>query len=186
MTDIIKLATEANNLFFSGEYKKALSIYYKILSEDIDNSTNYYNIGITYEMLNEYELAVSYYKKSIRINNYIRSVDNLARIYIDVIKDFNIAKEYLDFAIKSVPNDAEAYNLYSRICVADKDYDMAEKYLKKSIFYDDKFFKNYYDIASVYYELKNKEKADENIKKCIELNNSYAPAKELAEQIKTM
>jgi len=186
MTNVMELATEANNYFFKGEYKKALSIYYRLLSDDLDNTVNYYNIGITYEMLNEYELAVSYYKKSIRINNYIRSIDNLARIYIDVIKDFNIAKEYLDFAIKSAPNDAEAYNLYSRICIADNDYEMAEIYLKKSIFYDEKFFKNYYDIAYVYYELNNKEKAEENVKKCIDLKNDYTPAKELAEKIKSM
>lgn len=183
MIDYIKLAEEANKYFFNTEYYKALSLYYQILAADLTNSINYYNIGITYEMLNEYELSVSYYKKSIRINNYIRSIDNLARIYIDIIKDNNIAKEYLDFAIKTAPDDAEAYNLYSRICILDKDYKLAESYLKKSIFLDENYFKNYYDLANLYYLTGDKTNAKIMINKCISLQKDFAPAQELLKSI---
>jgi tetratricopeptide (TPR) repeat protein len=186
MIDSIESAKQARDYFLNGNLTNALSLYYQILSTDLGNSINYYNVAITYEALEEYELAVSYYKKSIRIDNYIRSVNNLAEIYIEVIKDYDIAKEYLDFAIKSKPNDAEAYNLYARICFINKDYEMAEKYLNKSIFLDKNYFKNYYDLALVYYTINNKEKALKNIKHSIKLNDKFTPAKELCEQIKKM
>lgn len=186
MADIEKLLSDAYKLFYEGKFSEALKLYYVILSENLNNSVSYYSVALTYEMLNEFELAVSYYKKSIRIDGNIRSVNNLARIYIDVIKDNNIAKEYLDFAIKNSPNDAEAYNLYANICVIEKDYKLAESYLKKSIFYDDKFFKNYFDIANVYYHLNDKKNAASMIAKCLELKSDFNPALELSKKIDVM
>ena len=186
MSNMEEIVKEANDYFYNAEYQKALSLYYQVLSADLENSYSYYNIGLTYEMLNEYELAVSYYKKSVRINNNIRSINNLARIYIDVIKDFNIAKEYLNFAIKTAPNDAEAYNLYGNLSFIENDFKLAENYLKKSIFLDEKFFKNYFDIANIYYRNNDKENAKNMINKCIALKQDFIPAKELAEKIDAM
>lgn len=186
MSDIDEMVKEANHYFYNSDYKKALSLYYQVLSTDLENSYSYYNIGLMYEMLNEYELAVSYYKKSVRINNNIRSINNLARIYIDVIKDYKIAKEYLDFAIKTVPNDAEAYNLYGNLSFIEKDFKLAENYIKKSIFLDGNFFKNYFDIANMYYHQNDKENAKDMINKCISLKQDFLPAKQLAEKIDAM
>ena len=186
MSSIEEIVKQANDYFYNAEYKKALSLYYQILSEDLENSGSYYNIGLAYEMLNEFELAVSYYKKSVRINNNIRSINNLARIYIDVIKNHDIAKEYLDFAIKTAPNDAEAYNLYGNLSCIENDLKLAENYFKKSIFLDENFFKNYYDIANVYYLQKDKENAHNMINKCISLKPDFLPPKELAEKINSL
>ena len=56
------LATQAYKLFYAGKYMNALSIYYQVLALDLNNSVNYYNVALTYEMLGEFELSVSYYK----------------------------------------------------------------------------------------------------------------------------
>jgi len=171
MSNSNDLAQQAYNLFYEGKYTDALSIYYKLLSLDLNNSLNYYNIALAYEMINEYELAVSYYKKSIRIDNTnIRSMNNLARIYIDEIKDYNIAEIYLNQAIQIEPKDAEAYNLFGNISMLKNDFDLGLKYFKKSIFLDKDYFKNYYDIAVCYFALKEFEEAKINVKKSLELN----------------
>ena len=185
MQEIIEIATKANELFAQGNYTEALKLYYLVLSKDLNNSTNYCNIGITYEIFSEYELAIAFYKKAIDLNTKnIRAMNNLARVYIDVAKDYDTAIKYLDYIIKINPNDAEAYNTYGNLHFIKNEYKMAETYLKKSIFLDDKFFKNYYDIANVYIKTGDMQNAEANLQKCIELNPNFETAKELMQKIK--
>ena len=142
--NINEMAKKAFELYYAGNLDAALAFYYKILSEDLNNSVNYYNVGLVYDSLREYELAVSFYKKSINIDsNNIRSINNLARIYIDEVKDYDIAQVYLNHAIEVAPNDAEAYNLFGNLWRINGDYKLAIRYLQKSIVYDKNYFKNY-------------------------------------------
>ena len=174
----------ALNAYYSGNMAEALKLFYQILSEDLNNSVNYYNVGLIYDSLKEFELAVSFYKKSIRLDgSNIRSMNNLARIYIEEIKDYNIAEVYLNQAIKIAPNDAEAYNLFGNLSMLKNDFDLGLKYFKKSILLDKDYFKNYYDIAVCYFALNNYEEAKTNAKKSLELNPNFDMAKKLLQQI---
>lgn len=178
------ISEDATNAYYSGNFENALSLYYRILAQDLNNSGNYYNIGLVYENLDELELAVSYYKKSIRLDGAnVRSINNLARIYIEEIKDFETAKIYLDRAIEIAPTDAEAYNLYGNLSMLENDFDIAVAYFKKSIVLDEEYFKNYYDIALAYYAQDKIEEAKNNIKKSIELNQNFPKAQELLNEI---
>ena len=184
MQDIKELSIQARDLFAEQKFNEALSLYHIILSKSLNDSMSHYNIAMTYTMLGEYELAVAYYKKSIRLDGKnIRSVNNLAAIYINYVKDLDIAKQYLDYAIKIAPNDAEAYNHYGRISFVNKDFDLAEKYYKKSIFLDSDYYRNYYDISKVYIELNKNQEAAEALKKSIELNPEFKEAAELLSRI---
>ena len=185
MINYANMSECALNAFYTGNLKEALKLYYKILADDLNNSANYYNVALTYEAMNELELAVSYYKKSIRTNNKnVRSIDNLARIYIENIKDFEMAKIYLDKAIEVAPSDAEAYNLYGNISMLENNIDMAIAYFKKSIVLDENYFKNYYDIAVAYFAKGDKESAKTNVEKSIELDSTFSKSHELLEQLK--
>ena len=182
--DIKKALTDAYNLYYSGQYKESLKLYYKILSENLDNSVSYYSIGLVYDVLGEYEMSAAYYKKSIALDSgNVRSLNNLARIYIDVIKDFDIAKTYLEQAIKYAPQDAEAYNLYGNLWILNNDYKLAINYFKKSILLDEKYFKNYYDIGLAYWGLKDKDNAIKNVKKSLELNPQFTQANNLLQEL---
>ncbi len=184
MTEVSELYKQAGQLYLSGDFYGALRIYYKIISDDLGNSVNYYNIGLTYESVNEMELAVSYYKKSIRINpKNIRSINNLARIYIDVIKDYEIAETYLNRAVEVAPNDAEAYNHLGNLSMLKEDFELALNYFKKSIFLDENYFKNYYDLAVAQCALNNIQEAKTNLEKSIELNPNFPKAHELLHEI---
>ena len=186
MKDITKLSIDASNLFMQGRYYDALSIYLDILSQNFNESGTHGNLGMTYEMIGEYELAVAHYKKSIRLNeNNVRSVNNLARVYINVIKDFVIASQYLDHAIKISPNDAEAYNLYGNLCYLKQDYDMSARYFAKSILLDSEFFKNYYDLALTQKSQNKIDDALNSVKKCLELRPDFADAIELKKVLET-
>ena len=110
-------------------------------------------------------------------------MNNLARIYIEELKDYKIAEIYLNQAIEISPNDAEAYNLFGNLSMIKNDFDLALKYLKKSISLDINYFKNYYDTAVCYFALKQFENAKINVKKSLELNPNFSLAKELLQQI---
>ena len=184
MEKIIELTDKANEYFSNGEYKEALKYYYSALTEDVENSICHCNIGITYEMLRETELAVAFYKKAIRLDDKnVRAINNLARIYIDEVKDFDIATKYLDYAIETAPNDAEAYNLYGNLSLIKKDYEIAKSYFKKSIFLDEYYFKNYFDLAKALIELNNIDEAKEMLDKSLELRADFIPAIELRKSL---
>ena len=184
MTNSAELYKTAGQLYLSGDFYGALRIYYKIIADDLGNSVNYYNIGLTYESVNEMELAVSYYKKSININpNNVRSINNLARIYLDVIKDYEMAEIYLNQAVKIAPNDAEAYNHLGNLSMLKEDYELASRYIKKSILLDEKYFKNYYDLAVAQCALNDIQNAKTNLEKSIELNPNFPKAHELLHEI---
>ncbi len=184
MSGTSNYSENAYKYFYEGKYREALSLYYKILSSDLDNSINYYNVALVYDVLEEYELAVSYYKKSIRLDgSNIRSMNNLARIYIDEIKDYDMAEIYLNQSIQIAPTDAEAYNLFGNISILRKDFDLALRYLKKSTILDKNYFKNYYDIAICYYALDKFEEAKSNAEKSLELNPNFNKSKELLHKI---
>jgi tetratricopeptide (TPR) repeat protein len=184
MQEIIQIATDANKLFAQGKYKEALSLYFVVLSKDLNNSVNYCNIGIVYEIFSEFELAIAFYKKAIDLNDKnIRAINNLARVFIDIVKDYDTASKYLDYTIKISPNDAEAYNTYGNLYFIKEDYKKSKMYFNKSIFLDENFFKNYYDIAKVYIKTEEKTKAKEKLEKCLELNPNFSPAKDLLQSI---
>ncbi len=174
----------AYEYYTKGDYAGALSAYYQILAEDLSNSSSYYNIGYIYDMLLEYELAVSYYKKALKMNpNDIRSANNIAKIFVEVENNEEAARQYLDWAIQVAPTDAEAYNEYGNIYFNKKDYKTSKIYLQKAINYDNAYYKNYYDIAKAYIGLDDFESAKESLKKCIQLNPDYDLAKELLSKL---
>ena len=106
-----ELFETALKYYNNGKYQEALKLYYQILLEDFENYSSYYNIGLIYDITGEIELAIAFYNKAVKLNkNDIRSMNNLARIYLD-LNEIQ-ALELLDRIIQIEPLDAEAYNTY--------------------------------------------------------------------------
>ncbi len=182
--EINKLYIEAGELFAKGEFVEALKIYYRLLSNDINNSANYYNAGCACGALGDIELAVAFYKRAIRLDETnIRAINNLASIYVYNIKDFGIAIQYLDYVIKIAPNDAEAFNIYGNIYLSKKDYKKAQMYFRKAIQFDENYFKNHYDMACALIGLEKNIAAKEALEKCLKIYPNYEPALELLKTI---
>ena len=178
------LSLKASEFFAKGLYIEALKIYYTILATDLNNSAYHYNVGVACSVLGDIELAVAFYKRAIRLDeNNIRAINNLAGIYVYNLQNFDAAVEYLDYAIKIAPNDAEAYNIYGNIYLSKKDYKKAEMYLKKAILFDDKYFKNHFDMARVCIGLERETEAKKMLEKCLELYPDYEPAVKLKDTL---
>ena len=182
--EIKELTKKATKYYYENKPKQALSLFLQALSLDTNNSSSYYNLGLTYDSLKEFELAIANYKKAIALNPLdIRSVNNIAWIYFENFKDENIATQYLDYAIQIMPNDAEAYNVYGNIYFKKEDYKNAILYFKKAIKFDKNYPKNYYDISKAYIGLEDFKNAKKSIEICIKLKPDYPLAKDLLSEI---
>ena len=175
--NINELYKEASKLFEKGDYAEALKYYYRMLSYDLNNSISNYNVGVTCGVLGDIELAVAFYKRAIRLDEKnIRAINNLAAIYIYNIKDFDMAVQYLDYAIKLAPNDPEAYNAYGNIYLFKEDYKKAQMYIRKAVLLDEKYYKNHYDMARACFGLKQNAEAKKEAERCLELCPGFEPA----------
>lgn len=71
--------SEANTLYNSKEYKKALNFYKKALDEDESNSAScYYNSSVCYIKLKKYTEAIEDLKKALTLKEESKYFFNLA------------------------------------------------------------------------------------------------------------
>ena len=167
------------DFFYKQEYAQALSCFFVELSQNLGESINYYNIAITYEAMNEKDLAKAFYEKAVKINPHdVRSLNNLA--IMEKISG-NISKyiEYLNKAIDSNPNDAEAYSQFGEYYKTKKDYKTAENYYKKAAKLDSSFLYNHYNLGLLYLEINEKNKAKICFEECLKIQNNFKPALDL-------
>ncbi|MBR1616735.1 tetratricopeptide repeat protein [bacterium] len=166
--------------FNEGKYIDALSCYLRVFSSNLDNPKASYNVALCYDVMQEHELALSYYKYTLKLDSQnIRSLNNIAKIYLEITKDTNSAIYFLNQAIRINPKDAEAYNTFGKIYFELGDYQLSKLYLKKAIRLDKNYFQNYYDIAKVYIGLDDYKNAKKALIKCLELKPDFSFAKEL-------
>ena len=165
--------------FYRKDYKKALSCFFAALSQNLEDSNNYYNIAITYEALGETELARVFYEQSLQLNpSNTRTLNNLA-VMSKNTGDIQKYIQYLDKALETNPDDAEAYSQFGEYYRGKKDYITAENYYQKAAKLDPNFFYNYYNLAVLYLETNEKQKAKECLEKCLNIKKDFTPALDL-------
>lgn len=59
---------QANEAYNSGSYDKAVELYEKILTANMESVPVYYNLGNAYYKLREYPMAIYYYEKALKLD----------------------------------------------------------------------------------------------------------------------
>lgn len=72
---------EANNLYNSKEYEKAIDYYEKAISNKENEACSYYNSGVCFIKLKEYDKAISMLKLAIKIQPDSKYFFNLGYCY---------------------------------------------------------------------------------------------------------
>ncbi|WP_194190614.1 tetratricopeptide repeat protein [Clostridium chrysemydis] len=72
---------EANNLYNSKEYEKAIDYYEKAISNKENEACSYYNSGVCFIKLKEYDKAISMLKLAIKIQSDSKYFFNLGYCY---------------------------------------------------------------------------------------------------------
>ena len=153
--------------------------YFIRLENDLEytNNSKYYKLfAKTCLKLKNTKKAIKLYKYALKLNNLdFESCINIGEAYL---KHDNIegANKYLNFCKNLEANNEEKNKLYfilGRLMYKQKSYKQAISYFEKSIKLDNQSYKAYYNIALIYIELNELDKAKENLLKCIGINSSY-------------
>ncbi|CAF1273341.1 unnamed protein product [Rotaria sp. Silwood1] len=149
----------ATFLYKMGKYHEALEIFYRIVQitndDDNDNekfmtrlSSNYNNIGLMHDSMENYSLALSFYEKALEIQKHSLPSEHpsLATVYDNIgmvyrsLGDYTTALSYcekaLEIRLKSSPLDhislISAYSNIGMIYESKGDYSNALSFYKKA------------------------------------------------------
>ena len=114
----------------NSEYKEAAIIYQRLLKTNPGKYDIYYNLGMTYIMLNDFLQAKENYEKAARINSY-HEISNLSIGQINMIlRDYDEAKKYFFEEKDSEDEKISAYSYYylAKIALIEGEYEKAILY----------------------------------------------------------
>ena len=115
------------------KYKEALNIYNAGLRHSPNNYDLYYNMGIVYTMLNDFENAKICYQKAATINSLCyHAYYNLGQINL-VEMNLDEAEEYFIKALEDKEQEPDAYYRLGKIYMLRGDYENAVKYVNLAI-----------------------------------------------------
>jgi len=171
---------EANNNFYKGynayiakNYQDAI-FYYTAYMKLIDNSSScYYNLGLCYKKLEEYEHAIKYFNKAIELDPELidaliarGNTFNDSQLYQSAIEDFNRAL-LIDDSYESIyKGRGESYLYQSKYKEALQDFN-------KALAINEEYIQVYYDKGLVYYEMSDYNGAITEFTKAINLFPTY-------------
>lgn len=104
---------EANNLYNSKEYMKAIELYRKSIDTDENKACSYYNAGVCFIKLKDFNAAIDMIKSALSLQKESKYFFNLAYCYA-MKEDTNKALIYFNraWALDSSDKDCEkAINL---------------------------------------------------------------------------
>lgn len=128
-----------------------------------ETSIEFFKKGQKEHILENYDAAVYYYKKSIEENpHYLDPLFNLARVYYS-IENYDYAFKYINRALKLSPKNSDIVLLQSNIEIQLRMYNIAEKRLKEILNDDPLNIEAYNSLAYLYLKNNNKILAKKNL-----------------------
>ena len=114
-------------------YKEAVNVYQDALRFDQVNYDLYYNLGIAYTMLNDFQNAKTCYEKAAEINSLLHNAKySLAEIAL-IYKDLEEAERRFLETIEDEELSADAYYELAKIYLIKGDKETAIKYINTAI-----------------------------------------------------
>ncbi|UCC38697.1 MAG: tetratricopeptide repeat protein [Candidatus Aminicenantes bacterium] len=178
---------KANKLFQEGKYEEALKEYQEAVNENPEDATGYYNIGVTYIILEKPDEAIEAFKGTIEIQpgNY-EALKNLGQLYGEK-KNYEESSKYYSLALKISSDDPEVfYNL--GVCLMNLGNPTgAMDAFQKSIERQEDYADSYYQLGLLYLNQNKMEEAQAVLEKFLQIapDDSKAPnVKKIIELIK--
>jgi tetratricopeptide (TPR) repeat protein len=153
-----------------GEYENALADYNKAIEIDPNDAHSYWQRGDIYRCMGEYDKAITDYNQTIEIDrkNYL-AYNNRGFVYM-IQKRY---EEALDDFKKAMSRKSSNFpypsNNTGYVYLQQGKYDLAIEYFNKCLSIDDKLFAANLNLALVYYENGDQEKAGFNLERAKEL-----------------
>ena len=158
------------------KYFESISLL-KIVLENYENKKDIlYQIGIEYLFLENFKIANSYFKKSLKYDFMDHSaIYNILYCY-EMIKDIDAVIIFLKDYLSKNPYSEIGWHNLGKNYVKVKKYEKAIAAFDYSIFSDDNFTSAYIDKGKLLEKMKRYDQAIENYKEVISINpnSSYA------------
>ena len=149
----------ALNSYESGKFRNAIQEYEKILKYDPQDEVALNRIGLSYQGLDDFEMAEYFYKRALKIEpNYVHPLQNLGNIAFDN-GDYIKAHSYFNKALSIEPENVSV--LYNRglVYVEQHNFDAAEKVFAKVLTIDENNFQSLNGLSNVIDKTGNPERA---------------------------
>lgn len=112
------------NLVLDGKYDDGLDMLLPLTQKDDEWWNLYFFIGLAYRRLENYEMAIDYYKKVLLLKPSQADANNELGLCYTYIGDFEKAEKYLKKAVRLSENDPE---ILSNLAVVYMNMEMYEK-----------------------------------------------------------
>jgi len=171
--------SRAFTYYHNGEYENALADFNKVIEIDPKDAFSYWRRGDIYGCTGEYDKALTEYNRVIKMDfPYYVVYNSRGLIYLiqgqyeKALKDFNKA-------ISKQPSFyQEAYNNAGYVYLQQGETDLAIKYFNKSIGERDRFVAPNLNLALLYYENGDQEKAILYLEQARELDPSLQDSRD--------
>jgi tetratricopeptide (TPR) repeat protein len=158
----------ALNAFKAEDYQKALDIFLKLSTVDLNNPNLLNNIGLCYSKLYKDDLAVEYFLKTLSFNpKAVQTYINIADVYYrnkNIVEAINI----LENGVTLMPQEIALKHYLSRFYVEDCRYDLAMDQLFEILDIEPDNVDAYWDLGNIQFELGDYDSAIDNYENVLE------------------
>lgn len=149
----------ANAYFYNKEYPKAIETYELLINKDHNRADAYNLMGVSYLRLKDYIKAREQFRQSVlKDDKFAASYYNLGEVHY-ALEDLRLAQVNLERALELLPNDKDILLLLGKIYKQTKQRDKALAVYEKLLQFDAKSATLNYEIALLYSDAKDYEKA---------------------------
>lgn len=135
---------------------------------------DWFDKGYDSYLQEEYDLAVKYYTKAIKLDPDIAVIYNNRGLVYFAMKEYDKAIKDFNKGIKVNPNLAMIYNNASLVYYDLKNYDDTVKYFTKALKIDPTLEKAYYNRGFAYYKLNDYPKCIQDLKQYLKISTNKA------------
>ena len=143
------------------DYTKAKEYFEKAISLKPDYSMAFNNLGNLYLDTKQNDMAYESYLKAIKSDSLNAVAHNNLGLFLIERNEFEKAGYYLRKAIEIDKYYFDGLNNYASVLIAKKNFNEAKKALNKAISINTKSAISFINLAGLYYESNNNEKAEE-------------------------
>ena len=186
LNDMRSRLNESKKSFDNGFTDESIMNYEKTIQAYPEFALAFYNFGLTYFKLNEFDLAVENFRKASELNpfeiKYTSSISNIGAKLTQQgneeyrRRDYDLALDYYQQAVRYVPEFSEARFKSALIMNKLGDYENAKSTLHKNLEIDPQHLQSYKLLGDVYSRLGDLENALVWYGNAVKINSKYDKA----------
>ncbi len=166
-----------------GKTPDSFEYFVKCIKKNPNGFEAYNNMGTSYVLVKDYQLAVKCFNKSVSISNdYLPAINNLANLYSRRGDGENSLK-YAKILMKKDPENPNVISTYAKALILNHEIDMAINLMEVLVKKNNNNEEFQLNLATAYRESgqfkKSKKIVDTNFKKLFEMRMQGSPVKNL-------